>query len=50
MNEQVRDAYGAAFTAGALVTLLAFPFTLTMRRKPGDVQGPELAAAAAAAA
>ena len=50
VNEQVRDAYGAAFRAGALVTLLAFPFTLTMRRKPGDVQGPELAAAAAVAA
>ena len=37
VNEQVRDAYGAAFRVGALVTLLAIPFTLTMRRKPGDV-------------
>ena len=41
VNEEMRDAYGAAFRAGALVTLLAFPFALTMRRKPGDVhEGP----------
>jgi EmrB/QacA subfamily drug resistance transporter len=49
VNEQVRDAYGAAFRAGGLVTLLAFPFTLTMRRKPGDVHEPEVAPAVAAA-
>ena len=36
VNEEVRDAYGAAFRAGALVTLLASPFALTMRRKPGE--------------
>jgi EmrB/QacA subfamily drug resistance transporter len=49
VNEEIRDAYGAAFRAGALVTLLAFPFALTMRRKPGDVHaGPEAAAVAAA--
>ena len=49
VNEEVRDAYGAAYTAGALVTLLAFPFSLTMKRKPGDVSAAEAAAAAAAA-
>jgi EmrB/QacA subfamily drug resistance transporter len=48
VNEEVRDAYGAAFRAGALVTLAAFPFSLTMRRKPGDVQ--EFPAGAPAAA
>jgi hypothetical protein len=49
VNEEIRDAYGAAFRAGALVTLLAFPFALTMRRKPGDMHaGPEAAAVAAA--
>jgi hypothetical protein len=48
VNEEISDAYGAAFTAGALVTLLAFPFALTMRRKPGDVhEGPAATAAAA---
>jgi hypothetical protein len=38
VDEELRDAYGAAFRAGAIVILLALPFTLTMRRKPGDVQ------------
>ena len=48
VNEEISDAYAAAYRVGALVTLLAFPFTLTMRRKPGDVMaGPEAAAAAA---
>jgi hypothetical protein len=37
VNEEVRDAYGAAYRVGGLVILLAFPFTLTMRLKPGDV-------------
>ena len=50
VNEEVRDAYGAAFRAGGLVTLLALPFALTMRRKPGDVQEAGPAAAAAAVA
>jgi hypothetical protein len=48
VNEEARDAYGAAFRAGALVTLLAFPFSLTMRRKPGDVQQVPQAVPAAA--
>jgi len=47
VDEEVRDAYGAAFRAGGLVALLAFPFSLTMRRKPADVQQVETAAAAA---
>ena len=49
VNEEVRDAYGAAFRAGGLVTLLALPFAWTMRRKPGEVaRGPVQAAAAIA--
>jgi len=48
VNEELRDAYGAAYRVGAVVTLLAFPFALTMRRKPGDID-PSVAAAAAAA-
>jgi EmrB/QacA subfamily drug resistance transporter len=48
VDEEVRDAYGAAFRVGAVVTLIALPFSLTMRRKPGDVH--EVPAAAAAAA
>ena len=39
-REELRDAYGARSAAGAVVTLLAIPFSLTMRRKPGDVQEP----------
>jgi MFS family permease len=55
VDEQVRDAYGVTFRVGAWITLLAIPFSLTMRRKPSDIQ-PEGApaegrtAAAAAAA
>jgi hypothetical protein len=45
VKEQVRDAYGAAFRVGAFVVLLAIPFSLTMRRRPGEVA--EAAAAAA---
>ncbi len=37
-REELRDAYGAAFRVGALVVLLAIPFSMTMRRKPSDVQ------------
>ena len=32
VNEEVRDAYGAAFRVGAFVALLAIPFSLTMRQ------------------
>jgi len=53
VKEEVRDAYGAAFRVGAVVVLLAIPFSLTMRRKPSDVHGaerpPEPAPAAAVA-
>jgi amino acid transporter len=37
VNEEVRDSFGAAFRVAALVTLLAIPFSLTMRRRPSDV-------------
>ena len=38
VDEELRDAYGAAFRVGAFVILLAIPFSWTMRRKPSDVQ------------
>ena len=47
--EHVRDSYGAAIRTAAFVTLLAIPFSLTMRRRPGEAATPEMAAAAAAA-
>jgi EmrB/QacA subfamily drug resistance transporter len=47
VNEQVRDAFGAAFRVAALVTLLAIPFSLTMRRRPTEVAVAEAPAAAA---
>jgi EmrB/QacA subfamily drug resistance transporter len=53
LTEELRDAYGAAFRVGALVILLAIPFSLTMRKKPSDVhreQAPADAPAAAAVA
>ncbi len=46
VRAQVRDSYGAAFRVAGLVTLLAVPFSLTMRRSPTA----HAAAAAAAAA
>ena len=46
VKEHVRDAYGAAFRVAALVTLLAIPFSLTMRRRPVEFAQPEAAAAA----
>jgi EmrB/QacA subfamily drug resistance transporter len=46
--DHVRDSYGTAFRTAAFVTLLAIPFSLTMRRRPGEVVSPEMAAAAAA--
>jgi EmrB/QacA subfamily drug resistance transporter len=48
--EHVRDAYGAAFRVAAFVTLLAIPFTLTMRRRPGELVATEVPAPAHAAA
>jgi EmrB/QacA subfamily drug resistance transporter len=48
IDEHVRDSYGAAIRTAGFVTLLAIPFSLTMRRRPGDVAAPEVAAAAAA--
>jgi EmrB/QacA subfamily drug resistance transporter len=47
VDEQVRDSFGAAFRVAALVTMLAIPFSLTMRRRPSQVA--ELAPAGAAA-
>jgi MFS family permease len=44
--EVVRDAYGAAFRVAALVTLLAIPFSLMMRRSPVQVAAAEVPAAA----
>jgi EmrB/QacA subfamily drug resistance transporter len=49
IDEHVRDSYGAAIRTAGFVTLLAIPFALTMRRRPGEVASPEMAAAAAAA-
>ena len=46
VDEELRDAYGAAFRVGAFVILLAIPFSLTMRLKPSDVQRDEVAAPA----
>jgi hypothetical protein len=50
VDEHVRDAYGAAFRVAALVTLLAIPFSLTMRRRPGEVASAEVPAPAHAVA
>jgi EmrB/QacA subfamily drug resistance transporter len=46
VNEHVRDSYGEAFLVAAFVTLLAIPFSLTMRRRPVDVLAAEAPAAA----
>jgi len=48
VDEHVRDSYGAAIRTAAFVTLLAIPFSLTMRRRPGEVAAPQAAVAAAA--
>jgi len=48
VSKHVRNAYAAALRVAALVTLLGFPFALTMRRRPGEVAAPQPAAAAAA--
>jgi EmrB/QacA subfamily drug resistance transporter len=50
VDEHVRNAYGDAIGVAAFVTLLGIPFSLTMRRRPGEAVSPEMAAAAAAAA
>jgi EmrB/QacA subfamily drug resistance transporter len=47
--EHVRDSYGAAIRTAAFVTLLAIPFSLTMRRRPAEAASPEMATVAAAA-
>jgi EmrB/QacA subfamily drug resistance transporter len=49
VDRHVRDAFGAAMRVAAFVTLLGVPFSLTMRRRPGEVEAPAAAAAAAAA-
>jgi hypothetical protein len=43
IDEHVRDAYGTAFRVAAFVTLLAIPFTLTMRRRPAEAALPDAA-------
>jgi hypothetical protein len=48
VDEHVRDSYGAAMRVAAFVTLLGIPFSATMRRRPGEVAPPQMAAAAAA--
>jgi EmrB/QacA subfamily drug resistance transporter len=48
VDRHVRDSYGAAIRVAAFVTLLGIPFSLTMRRRPGEVAMPEAAAPAAA--
>ena len=48
--KHVRNAYGDAMGVAALVTLLGIPFSLTMRRRPGEAASPEMVAAAAAVA
>ncbi len=50
VDEHVRDSYGAAIRTAGFVTLLAIPFSLTMRRRPGEATSPERTAAAMAAA
>jgi EmrB/QacA subfamily drug resistance transporter len=46
VNEEVRDSFGAAFLVAALVTLLAIPFSLTMRRRPSEAAPAEVPPAA----
>jgi MFS family permease len=48
VQEHVRAAYAAALRVAALVTLFAIPFSLTMRRRPGEATGgPQHAVATA---
>jgi MFS family permease len=47
VDQEVRDSYADAFRVAALVTLLAIPFSLTMRRRPGEAAVPQPEAAAA---
>jgi EmrB/QacA subfamily drug resistance transporter len=46
VDEHVRDAFGDALRVAALVTLLAIPFSLTMRRRPAEAALEEAAAVA----
>jgi EmrB/QacA subfamily drug resistance transporter len=48
VRDEVRDSYSAAFRVAGLVTLLALPFSFTMRKSPTQ-HAAEAAAAAAAA-
>jgi predicted MFS family arabinose efflux permease len=41
VDEHVRDSFGTAFRVAAFVTLLAIPFSLTMRRLPTGVAAAE---------
>jgi hypothetical protein len=45
-DEAARDSFADGFRAAALATLLAIPFTLTMRRRPAEAHGVEAVAAA----
>ena len=54
VEEHVRNSYAAALRVASLVTLFAIPFSMTMRRRPGDIveagrprEGPEGAPAVA---
>ncbi len=48
-HAELRDAYADTFRVGAFVVLLAIPFSLTMRRKPSDVQREQVPEAREAA-
>ena len=47
VDEHVRDAFGAALRVAAFVTLLGIPFSLAMRRRPGEGAVAEVAPPAA---
>jgi EmrB/QacA subfamily drug resistance transporter len=44
--EHLRDAYSESFRVAGFITLLAIPFSLTMRRRPGESAVAEAPAAA----
>ena len=50
VDEHVRDSYGAAFRVAGLVTLLAIPFSLTMKKLPGQVEREDVPVAEPAVA
>jgi hypothetical protein len=49
VDEHVRNSYSEAMRVAAFVTLLGIPFSLTMRRRPGEARSPQMAPAVAAA-